>query len=135
MCCARLAENTGRKNSPKNRHLGTTAQLCRATSSQLRHVLTIGKNFLNINIASICFHEMANFVPPTAEIGSGVWGTLAIFNGFRVLAAVPPLRAALGVLQHPGPQFWVSASGGSGTFLCCYSSVTDPHLAQHPCPH
>jgi len=27
----------------KNRHLGTIAQLCRATSSQLRHVSTIGK--------------------------------------------------------------------------------------------
>ena len=28
---------------PKNRHLGTIAQLCRAISSQLRHVSTIGK--------------------------------------------------------------------------------------------
>jgi len=40
MCCTLLAENTGRKN----RHFGTIAQLCRAVSSQLRHVLTIGKN-------------------------------------------------------------------------------------------
>jgi len=30
MCCTRLAENTGRKKSPKNRHLGTISQLCRA---------------------------------------------------------------------------------------------------------
>jgi len=29
----RLAENTGRKNDEKNRHLGTIAQLCRAISS------------------------------------------------------------------------------------------------------
>jgi len=28
----------------KNRHLGTIAQLCRAISSQLRHISTIGKN-------------------------------------------------------------------------------------------
>ena len=42
-CCTRLAENTGRKKVAKNRHLGTIAQLCRATSSQLRHVSTIGK--------------------------------------------------------------------------------------------
>ena len=28
---------------PKNRHLGTIAQLCRAISSQLRHILTIRK--------------------------------------------------------------------------------------------
>jgi len=31
----RLAENTGHKKSPKIRHLGTIAQLCRAISSQL----------------------------------------------------------------------------------------------------
>jgi len=42
MCCTWLAENTGRKNDAKNRHLGTIPQLCRAISSQLRHVSTIG---------------------------------------------------------------------------------------------
>jgi len=41
-CCTRLAANTGRKNT-KNRHLSTIAQLCRAISSQLRHISTIGK--------------------------------------------------------------------------------------------
>jgi len=30
---------------------------------------------------------MANFGPLTAETGSGVWGTPANFNGFRVLAS------------------------------------------------
>jgi len=44
MYCTRLAVNTGRKKSPKNRHLGTIAQLCWAVSSQLKHVLTIGKS-------------------------------------------------------------------------------------------
>jgi len=43
MCCKRLAGNTGHKNDAKNRHLGTIAQICRAISSQLRHVSTIGK--------------------------------------------------------------------------------------------
>jgi len=37
---------TGRKNSPKIRHLHTIAQLCRAISSQLRHLLTIGKKLV-----------------------------------------------------------------------------------------
>jgi len=37
-----LAANTGRKN----RHFGTIAQLCRAVSSQLRHVSTIGKKLV-----------------------------------------------------------------------------------------
>jgi len=45
MCCTCLAENTGRKKSPKIRHLGTIAQLCRAVSSQLRQS-TIGKKLL-----------------------------------------------------------------------------------------
>ena len=43
MCCRRLAGNAGPKKSPKIRHLGTIAQLCRAISSQLRHVSTIEK--------------------------------------------------------------------------------------------
>jgi len=46
MCGKRLAENTGRKKVAKNRHLGTIAQLCRAISSQLRHVSTIGKKIV-----------------------------------------------------------------------------------------
>jgi len=44
--CTLLAANTGHKKSPKNRNLGTIAQLCWAISSQLRHVSTIGKNLV-----------------------------------------------------------------------------------------
>jgi len=43
MCCAWLAGNAGPKNSSKIHHLGTIAQLCRAMSLQLRHLLSIGK--------------------------------------------------------------------------------------------
>ena len=39
------------------------------------------------NISS-CPHNMVNFGPLAAEIRSGVWGTLANFNGFRVLASL-----------------------------------------------
>jgi len=88
MCCTLLAENTGRKNDANNRHLGTIPQLCRAISSQLRHVSTIGKNLLSINISSTCARNMVNFGPLAAEIVSGVWGTHATFNGLRVLAAL-----------------------------------------------
>ena len=45
-CCTRLAENTGRKKVAKNRYVGTIAQLCRAISSQLRHVSTIEKKLV-----------------------------------------------------------------------------------------
>jgi len=38
--------NTGRKNDVKNRHLGIIAELCRAISSQLRHVSTFGKKLV-----------------------------------------------------------------------------------------
>jgi len=53
-CCTRLTGNTGRKNVAKNRHLGTIAPLCRAISSQLRHISTIGKNLLSSNISFTC---------------------------------------------------------------------------------
>jgi len=89
MCCMRLAE---KYRTQKNRHLRTIAQLCRAVSSKLRHVSTIGKKLLNINISSTCLHNMANFGTLTAEIGSGVWGTPANFNGFRVLPSLLQLR-------------------------------------------
>ena len=51
MCCTRLAGNTGRKKSPSAHHRTT----CRAISSQLRHVSTIGKNLLNSNISPHTF--------------------------------------------------------------------------------
>ena len=46
------------------------------------------KNLLSSNISSLCPHNMVNFDPLTAEIGSGVWGTPTHFNGFCVLAAL-----------------------------------------------
>jgi len=39
MCCTRSLKI----QDAKNRHFGTIGQLCRAISSQLRHVSTIGK--------------------------------------------------------------------------------------------
>jgi len=44
MCCTWFAEKIqDAKNAQKNHHLRTIAQLCRAISSQLRHVSTIGE--------------------------------------------------------------------------------------------
>jgi len=98
MCCARLAENTEPKKSPKSRHLGTIAQLCRVISSQRRHVSTIGK-MLNNNISPTCPHNMVNFGPLAAEICWRVWGTPANFNRFRVLAALLHGTLIVGVSQ------------------------------------
>ena len=69
----------------QNRHLRAITPLCRAISSKLKHLSTIGK-ILSSNISSRCPHNIVKFGPLTAEIGSGVWGTPANFNGFRVLA-------------------------------------------------
>jgi len=42
---------------------------------------------------------MVNFGPLTAEIGSGVWGIPANFNGFRILAALLHGTLVVGVSQ------------------------------------
>ena len=55
-------------------------------SSQLRHILIIGKHLLNSRISSTCSHNMVNVGPLAAEISSRVWGTPAHFNRFHVLA-------------------------------------------------
>jgi len=53
---------------------------------------------------------MVNFGPLAAEIASGVWGTPAHFNGFRVLAAYTARhsssgRKLCGVEQRAPPIF------------------------------
>jgi len=97
MCCTLLAEI----QDAKNRHFGTIAQLCRDVSSQLRHLLTIGKKLLNIDrpTSSTCPYNMVNFGLLTAEICWRVWGTPSNFNGFRVLAALPHGTLVVGVSQ------------------------------------
>ena len=86
MCWTWLAENTGCKRVAKNRHLGTIAQFCRAISSQLRHVWTIGKKILSSNMSSRCHHNMVNFGLLAAEISLPVWGTPVNFNFGSVTA-------------------------------------------------
>jgi len=57
------------------------------------------KNLLNSNNSSTRPQNMVNFVPLTAEIGSGVWGTLPSFKEFRVLAALLHGTLVVGVSQ------------------------------------
>jgi len=73
---------------PKICHLGTIAQLCRAISSQLRHVSTIGKKLLNGNSSSACPHSMVKFGLLGAEIVTLLWGAPADCNRFRVLVSL-----------------------------------------------
>jgi len=85
-CLRRAVRGSLQMQDAKNRHLRTILQLCRAISSQLRNISTIGKKLLSSNISSRCPHNMVNFGPLAAEIGPVVWGTPPNFNGFCVLA-------------------------------------------------
>ena len=97
MCCTRLAANAGSKKVAKNRHLGTIPQLCRAISSQLRHVSTIGKKFVKHQYLPHMSPQYGELWPIAAEIDPVVWGTPANFNGFRVLAALLHDTRVLGI--------------------------------------
>ena len=61
MCCRLFAEECRMQKLRKKCCPRTTAQLCRAISSQLTHLSTIGKNLLNSNISSTCPRNMMNF--------------------------------------------------------------------------
>ena len=122
MCCMRLAANTGRKKVAKNRHLGTIPQFCRAISSQLRHVSTIGKKIVKQHISPTCPHNVVNFGPLAAEIVSLVWGTPGNFNRFRVLAALLYGTLVVGVSQtaalNRGRHLYSALAHTSSIVLC-----------------
>ena len=97
MRCTWLAENTGCKNYTKNRHLGTIAQLCRAISSQLRHVSTIRKkNLLSSNISPTSPHNMVNCSLLAAEIGLQVLGIPGKFQWVSRLGSVTARHSSSG---------------------------------------
>ena len=96
---------------PKIRHLGTIAQLCRAISSQLRHVSTIGEKLVKqqyLPRMSLRYDELGLLA---AEIGLPVWGTQAIFNGFSRLGSVAARHSSgrrqpnCGIEQRAPPIF------------------------------
>jgi len=68
-CCTRLAENTRRKNSPK---IAIWAPSHNFVGLYLRNKAHIDnrKKLLSSNISYTCPHNMVNFGPLTAEIGS-----------------------------------------------------------------
>jgi len=99
--------NTGRKNSQKNPHMGTIAQLCWAISSQLRCVSTIGKKLLSSNISFTCLHDMV-LRPTSGWDRSVVWCTPPNFNGCHVLAAL--LRGILVVGVSQTLRLWTEGA-------------------------
>jgi len=105
---------TWRKNYVKNRHLRTIAQLCRAISSQLRHVSTIG-NKLRQYLLDI----------------SSQYGELRPTNGWDLLASLgyhskfQPV-SSVGFVTAPK-----SLSGGQQNFAGCLAVS----WARTPCIH
>ena len=85
-----------RQKSPSRHHRTTLSGHIFATKACIDNRK---KNFLSSNISSTCPHNMANFGPLRAEIGSGFWGTPANFNGFRILAALLHGTLVVGVSQ------------------------------------
>jgi len=75
-----LAGNAGPKKSPKICYLGTIAPLCRAMSSQLRHVSTIRKKLVKQQYLPHVTSQYAELGPLAAEIRWRVLGTPAHFN-------------------------------------------------------
>ena len=108
------------KNRQKIAVWAPSHKFCRAISSQLRHVSTIGKNLLSSNISSTCLHNMVNFGLLADEIVSLVLQTPANFNGIRILASLLQRRRSTeanqtlhGVWPFPGPVHFIYIFGGS----------------------
>ena len=99
MFCTRLARNAGPKKSQKNRHLGTIAQLCRAISSQLRHVSTTRKELVKQKCLPHMFLQYGELRPTNGWDLIGSLGHLSKFNGFHILAALLHNTLVVGVSQ------------------------------------
>ena len=88
ICCTRLAGNTVDKNdakkSPSAHHHTNLSGSIFATKA----CIDSRKKVVKQQYLPTCPHNMANFGPLTAEIGSEVWDTPANLNGFLVLAVL-----------------------------------------------
>ena len=95
MWCARLAGNAGPKKSPSGHYRTTLSGYIFATNARIDNRKKLVKHQYLLHIP----HNMVNFGPLMAEIGSGVSGIPANFNGFRVLAALLHGTLVVGVSQ------------------------------------
>ena len=123
MCYTRLAENTGRKKSPKIA-IWALSQSRNFVGQYLRNegmYRQSEKNLLNSNISRTCPYNMVNFGLLAAEIG--VWGTPANFNGFGVLATLLHGTLVVGVSQTL--RHWTEGAN--------YIRQGDHHVGH--CPH
>jgi len=97
MCCTargslKIQDAKIAKKSPSGHHRKNLSGYIFATKACVDNRQ---ENLFNSNISSTRFHNMADFSPLAAEIGSGVCGTPANFNGFRVLPSLLQRRRSL----------------------------------------
>jgi len=87
-CCTRLAEKYRRQKVAKNRHLGTIAQLCRAISSQLRHISAIGKKLVKQHYVLHMSPQYGELRPTSGWDASGSLGHPCRFQPLSRLGSV-----------------------------------------------
>ena len=86
-----------KKKSPSAQHCTTLSGYIFTTKARIdnRKKKLVKQQYMS----PTCPHNMANFSPLAAEIGSLVWGTPTNFNGFRILAALLHDTLVVGVSQ------------------------------------
>jgi len=134
-CCAQVTGNTGSKRLPKNRHRGTIAQLCRAISSQVRHVSTVEKKLVKQQCLPYMSSQYDELRP------SSGWDLLALIQLIpsdyysvreKILTVVPctpkfskfPRMASSSWLVVALMMWASSADGRSGSILCQLASAS-----------
>jgi len=95
----RLTGNAGCKKVAKNNHLGTIAQLCRAISSQLRHVYTIGKKLVKQRYVLHMFPQYGELRPTNSWDPSGSLRHPCKFQWASRLGSVTAWHLVAGVSQ------------------------------------
>jgi len=83
----------------KNPHLSTIAQICRAISSQQRHISTIGKKLLRQHCLFQMRLQYGELRPTNGWDRLAGLGTQSYFNGYRVLTALLHGSQVVGVSQ------------------------------------
>jgi len=133
-CC----KDTKQKLCKKVAILRTITQLCRAISSQLRHVLIIGKKKLVkeqylLHISS----KYSERRPTNGWDPLAFWATLGHFSGFRILASSLHRRRAMQVNQTlhnvwPSPRLVHYIYTCPLTEFCQVQNLLCVHVLRYP---
>jgi len=111
MCCMWLDENTGCKKSPKICHLHIIAHFCRAISSQLRHISTIGKKLVKQQYCIYLLHKSPQYGELRPTNGWDRFSSLGHPNKFQRVSRLAFVTAAT-LLTRGQPNFarWLAIS-------------------------